>query len=91
MINEIDNIEWIAENINNIKAAISKAIVTGGVVQYSLNSGQGSTSVRRATLAELQQQLREMQYLYNEAVENYTGSNINVMRTYNNANRPFSR
>ncbi len=90
-MNEFDNIDWLAENIKNIKAAISKAIVSGGVVQYSLNSGQGSTSVRRATLAELTQQLREMQYLYNEAIENCTGSNINVMRTYNNANRFFSR
>lgn len=88
-MSEIDDIEWLAENIKNIKTAITQAITSGGVVQYSLNSGQSSTTVRRATLPELTHQLRELQYLYNEAIENYTGSNINVMRTYNHANRPF--
>ncbi len=88
-MSEIDDIQWLAENIKNIKSAITQAIISGGVVQYTLNSGQGSTSVRRATLAELNKQLREFQYLYNEAKENYTGSNINVMRSYNNAHQPF--
>lgn len=79
-MNILKLIKQTEENINNITEAISKAAISGGVVQYSLNTGQGSTSVRQASLSELQAVLRTQLSLLNELKQAYDGTNIIMVR-----------
>lgn len=85
----LDEIKDLQENIQNIDIAIKKAIMEGGIVSYTLNSGQGSTTVRRSTLKELSDMRRELVYLYNEKKAHYSGSNISIIRNSNVFSRYF--
>lgn len=82
-----EELKFLEENIANINTAIRQATLSGGVSSYTLNSGQGSTTVKRATLVELWDMKRNLEYEYNEKKEYYTGSNISIVRNINNATR----
>lgn len=79
----LDEIQRLAQNIKNIDLAIEQAALNGGVCSYTLNSGQGSTSVKRATLKELIDMRNNLEYLYNEKREHYSGENILIIRNSN--------
>ena len=86
-MNIAEELKFLEQNIANINTAITQASLAGGVSSYTLNSGQGSTTVKRATLAELLEMKRHLEYEYNEKKEYYTGSNISIVRNANNATR----
>lgn len=86
-MNISEELKFLEQNIANIKTAITQATVNGGVSSYTLNSGQGSTTVKRATLAELWEMKKNLEYEYNEKKEYYTGSNISIVRNANCATR----
>lgn len=86
-MNIAEELKFLEENIANINTAITQATLAGGVSSYTLNSGQGSTTVKRATLAELWEMKKRFEYEYNEKKEYYTGSNISIIRNANNATR----
>lgn len=86
-MNIAEELKFLEQNIANIKTAITQATVNGGVSSYTLNSGQGSTTVKRATLAELWEMKKNLEYEYNEKKEYYTGSNISIVRNANCATR----
>lgn len=79
----LEELKRLEQNIKNLDAAIEQAALNGGVSNYSLNSGQGSTTVKRATLKELIDMRNSLEYLYNEKKEHYSGENISIIRNSN--------
>lgn len=79
----LEELKRLEQNIKNLDAAIEQAALNGGVSNYSLNSGQGSTTVKRATLKELIDMRNNLEYLYNEKKEHYSGENISIIRNSN--------
>lgn len=72
--------EEIKERISILKEAYKRAAESGGVVSYSINSGQGSTSVTQATLSSLRQELQYWENLLNEVEMYDTGSHVTAIR-----------
>lgn len=72
--------EEIKERISILKEAYKRAAESGGVVSYSINSGQGSTSVTQATLNSLRQELQHWENLLNEVEMYDTGSHVTAIR-----------
>lgn len=70
----------IKERISILKEAYKRAAESGGVVSYSINSGQGSTSVTQATLNSLRQELQYWENLLNEVEMYDTGSHVTAIR-----------
>lgn len=66
--------------IQSLKEALLRASANGGVTSYTINSGQGTTTVHQASLAEITAQLKIYGGLLKEAEEVETGSNIMIMR-----------
>lgn len=79
----LEELKRLEQNIKNLDAAIEQAALNGGVSNYSLNSGQGSTTVKRATLKELIDMRNNLEYLYNEKKEHYSGENLSIIRNSN--------
>ena len=63
------SIKELKENISILKEAYKRAAESGGVTSYSLNSGQGSTSVTQGSLASIRAELDYWTGLLNEAIE----------------------
>lgn len=70
----------LSEIISTLKEAYLRAAASGGVSSYSLNSGQGATVVKQATMKEIQEQISHFQGLLNELEEIETGSNMTYIR-----------
>lgn len=70
----------LKEIIKILKEALIRAGVNGGVTSYTINSGQGTTTVHQASLAEITAQIRYYGELLQETEEVETGSNIAIMR-----------
>lgn len=70
----------IEENLKILKAAYKRVAESGGVTQYSLNSGQGSTNVKQASLGEIRSEIEKFEDLYNELSAVQTGENITYIR-----------
>lgn len=66
--------------IQTLKEALLRASANGGVTSYTINSGQGTTTVHQASLADISAQLRYYGGMLTEAEEVETGSNIMIMR-----------
>lgn len=79
----LEELKRLEQNIKNIDVAIEQAALNGGISSYTLNSGQGSTNVKRATLKELIDMRNNLEYLYNEKKEHYSGENISIIRNSN--------
>lgn len=73
-------LDEVSENITILKAAYKRVAASGGVTQYSLNSGQGSTTVKQASLSEIRAELAEMESLYNELSGIENGDNFTIIR-----------
>lgn len=65
-----------------LKEAYKRAAKSGGVTTYTLNSGQGNTSVKQASLAELRAEIKEYESIYNELSEIEDGSNLTCIRSF---------
>lgn len=65
-----------------LQEAYKRAAKSGGVTTYTLNSGQGNTSVKQATLAELRAEINEYERIYNELSEVEDGSNFTCIRSF---------
>ena len=70
----------ILENLQILKSAYKRAAESGGVTTYALNSGQGSTNVKQASLKELRDEIQHYESLYNEAKAIETGSCFTMVR-----------
>ena len=70
----------LKEIIVALKDAQRRAIKSGGVVQYTLNSGQGSTTVQQAPLSIIQSQITYYVQLLNEELEYGSGSHCQYIR-----------
>lgn len=66
--------------ITQLKTALIQAAASGGVTSYTLNTGQGSTTVHSASLEEITNSINYFQGLLNEIIEVETGSNITYVR-----------
>ena len=62
--------------IAELKTALLRAAANGGVTSYTLNSGQGSTTVHQASISEITNQINVYNSLLNETIEIETGSNF---------------
>lgn len=79
----LEELKRLEQNIRNLDVAIEQATLNGGISNYSINSGQGSTTVKRGTLKELIDMRNNLEYLYNEKKEHYSGENIFIIRNSN--------
>lgn len=75
--------EEIKETLKTLKEAYKRASESGGVVSYSINSGQGSSSVTSASLSSLRQEIQYWQNLLTEIEQFETGSHITAIRGLN--------
>ena len=74
------SIKELKENISILKEAYKRAAESGGVTSYSLNSGQGSTSVTQGSLASIRAELDYWTGLLNEVIEYESGSHCVYVR-----------
>lgn len=70
----------LQEIIGELKSALIRVAATGGVTSYTINSGQGSTTVHAASLEDIQNSLTYFTGLLNELVEIESGSNMVYIR-----------
>ena len=63
-----------------LKEAYQRAAESGGVVSYSINSGQGSTNVTQASLGSLRGEIEYYSNLLNEMKEIQAGSHCTAIR-----------
>lgn len=70
----------LQEIIGELKSALIRVAATGGVTSYTINSGQGSTTVHAASLTDIQNSLTYFTGLLNELVEIESGSNMVYIR-----------
>lgn len=75
-----ETLSEIQETLDILRAAYKRAAESGGVSQYSLNSGQGNTNVKQATLAELRAEIEKFESKYNELLEIESGGNMTYIR-----------
>lgn len=66
--------------ITELKAALIRAAASGGVTSYTINSGQGSSTVHQASITTITEQLRLYVSMLNELVEIESGANITYIR-----------
>ncbi len=72
----------VKEILSILKEAYKRAAKSGGVTTYAFNSGQGNTSVKQASLAELRAEIEKYESLYNELSEIEDGSNFICIRSF---------
>lgn len=73
----IDELKGI---VASLKVAYKRAIESGGVTSYTLNSGQGSTTVQQASLASIRNELQHYTNLLNERLMFESGSHCLPLR-----------
>ena len=70
----------LKEILASLKEALLRATANGGVTSYTINSGQGTTTVHQASLGEITAQIKLYGNMLQELEEVETGSNIAIMR-----------
>lgn len=73
-------IEELKGIIASLKIAQKRAIESGGVTSYTINSGQGSTTVQQASLSSIRNELQYYTYLLNEREMLADGSHCQALR-----------
>ncbi len=76
------DVNEVEEILTTLKEAYKRAAKSGGVTTYTLNSGQGNTTVKQASLAELRAEIKEYESLYNELSEIEDDSNFTCIRSF---------
>jgi len=66
--------------ISTLKTAYQRAVESGGVTSYTINSGQGSTSVTQASLSTIRGELEYYTNLLNELNMYENGEHITALR-----------
>ena len=66
--------------ISTLKDAYIRAAASGGVTSYTLESGQGKTTVTQASLEQIRLQLNEFQSLLQEVENQQNGSSFTFIR-----------
>lgn len=69
-------LEEVQETLTTLRAAYKRGAESGGVTQYTLNSGQGSTTVKSASLAEIRTEIERFESLESELLAIKDGSNF---------------
>nr|DAS64048.1 MAG TPA: hypothetical protein [Caudoviricetes sp.] len=70
----------IKANITVLNEAYQRAAKSGGVTSYTLNSGQGSSSVQQASLSTIRTELNYWKQLLQEENEYGSGSHCTFIR-----------
>lgn len=70
----------LKEIIKTLNEAYLRAAKSGGVTSYTLNSGQGSTTVQQASLSAIRSELSHFRQLLNEETEYGSGSHCVFVR-----------
>ncbi len=73
-------IKELKENLKALKEAYSRAVASGGVTSYTINSGQGSTTVQQASLSSIRNEISYFTGLLNERLEYESGSHCVYLR-----------
>lgn len=73
-------IKEIKENIAALKEAYKRSLASGGVTSYTINSGQGSTTVQQASLSSIRSELAYFRNMLNERLEYESGSHCVYLR-----------
>lgn len=76
-------LEQIQQNLDALNSAYYNALSSGGLSSYTINSGQGSTTVKAASPSELLEQIKYWTYLKNETLAMKTGSHVTIVRDLN--------
>ena len=77
------SLEQIQQNLDALNAAYQKSLAGGGVSSYTINTGQGSTTVKVSSPAELLEQIKHWTYMKNETKEHSNGSHVTIARKFN--------
>lgn len=73
-------VNQIKENISALNEAYLRAVKSGGVTSYTLNSGQGSSTVQQASLSSIRTELNYWKQLLQEEIEYGSGSHCTFIR-----------
>lgn len=73
-------LEEVKQILSTLRTAYLKVAESGGVTQYTLNSGQGSTTVKNASLSEIRAEIEKFESLEIELQAIKDGSNFTYIR-----------
>ena len=73
-------VKQIKENITELNEAYLRAVKSGGVTSYTINSGQGSSTVQQASLSTIRSELNYWNQLLQEELEYGSGSHCTFIR-----------
>lgn len=73
-------VKQIKENITALNEAYLRAVKSGGVTSYTINSGQGSSTVQQASLSTIRSELNYWNQLLQEELEYGSGSHCTFIR-----------
>lgn len=73
-------VQEIKENIATLNEVYLRLAKSGGVTSYTLNSGQGSTTVQQASLTTIRTELSYWRQMLQEELEYGSGSHCTYIR-----------
>lgn len=73
-------VQEIKENIATLNEVYLRLAKSGGVTSYTLNSGQGSTTVQQASLTTIRMELSYWSQMLQEELEYGSGSHCTYIR-----------
>lgn len=73
-------VQEIKENISVLQEAYKRLAKSGGVTSYTLNSGQGSTTVQQASLTTIRNELTYWNQILQEELEYGSCSHCTYIR-----------
>lgn len=68
--------------IAELKAALVRAAANGGVTSYTINSGQGTTTVQQASITTITEAIKSFGALLNEQIAIESGANFTYVRDW---------
>lgn len=78
----MQSITEVKATLQALKEAYNKQIASSGVTQYSINSGQSSSSVTQASLSALRNEISYYENLLNDLENAQNGGAVNVLRGF---------
>ena len=72
----------IKENITALKQAYADVVASGGVTSYTINSGQGSTTVQSASMSSIRNELKYWTDMLAELEEYENGEHCTFVRSH---------
>ncbi len=68
--------------LKKTRQAMYNSTTQGGIVRYSINTGQTVINVQQASFDELLKSYQSLKSMYNELVNVFSGSNMVVVRDF---------